>query len=552
MIEERLQTGEVDPIEEKDLIQKIANKQVLKGGAETEVGNLVSMNQNIVGLVATSVTIAGTINATASNMILYDAVIDATGNGDYIDVQSALDDSKTRLFVRAGTYVLTADIILPTSVSIIGEEKYQTIFDLSGGYQLLAEGDTPYSAGSVAVAYGDDEIVGTGTTFVGNVSEGDYIVLLGNTYKVTVVTDNTHLTLDTNYIGRTLTGLSYYAGGLKGDIHIKDITLKDQSLSVSKGGLQLKYVVKSSISNVIIKDGDTSYSTGLKLDNAYNSFFSDIDVSNAGKNGLDAYLCQNNTFRNINASNNYNTGVKFSTCNNNRISQIDANNNGWYGLWLLICYSNNVSEINANQNNLTGVELQSCTYSNFSNIVAFSNTEYGLQCYYFEAYDECKYNNFSNIVLVNNGFTGMLLDHAELNSFKGIVSRYNVYAGIALVDCFDNSLIGSVVVYNGTDGIFIFKSSHNTISGNECKDNSRTANDTSTEIFLNDDGATYSTYNIITGNRIRCVAANKSKYGIRENAAADNYNLVHGNIVTGAVTANISLQGANTVNADNI
>ena len=50
MIEERLQTGEVDPIEEKDLIQKIANKEVMMGGVGTDVGNFISMSQNIAGI----------------------------------------------------------------------------------------------------------------------------------------------------------------------------------------------------------------------------------------------------------------------------------------------------------------------------------------------------------------------------------------------------------------------------------------------------------------------------------------------------------------------
>ena len=480
-----------------------------------------------------------------------DAIVAASG-GDYTTVQAAIAAGKKTIFVNKGTYVLTADIVLAEGISIIGEDKYQVIFDLSGGYQLLADGSTPYTTGSLTATNNSDVILGASTAFEGNVAIGDYIFFAGNTYTIIEVTDDTHLKIDTNYEGRTFSFLPYFAGGLLGDIHIKDITLKDQDLAATKGGIQFKYVVKSSINDIVVKDGDKTYSQGIRLEYMFNSLVGNADVSNAGFNGLYAYLCENNTFSNINAHNNNDSGLKFATCNNNRISKIEANNNGQFGLYMFYGVANNISAINANLNNTSGVELQGLTYSNLEGIVAVSNEEHGVECYYFAPGDECKYNNFSNIVVINNKLSGMQVTNVHLNSFKGIVARYNTVHGFIMLDSNDNSLSGAISFYNNQHGIYIYRSSHNVISGNNTKDNSRLTNDTYNEIFISDDGATYSTYNIITGNRARCTAANKAKYGIRENAAGDDYNLVHGNIVDGAITANISLQGVNTVNANNI
>lgn len=50
MIEERLQVGEVEPIEEQDLLQKVANHEVMPGGVGSFLGDFIRMNQDIAGI----------------------------------------------------------------------------------------------------------------------------------------------------------------------------------------------------------------------------------------------------------------------------------------------------------------------------------------------------------------------------------------------------------------------------------------------------------------------------------------------------------------------
>lgn len=65
--------------------------------------------------------------------------------------------------------------------------------------------------GTVAVANGSAAVVGTLTAFLSNVRQGDIFSIDGTKiYEVLSVTDNTHLTLTSNFTGTTGTGVSYF------------------------------------------------------------------------------------------------------------------------------------------------------------------------------------------------------------------------------------------------------------------------------------------------------------------------------------------------------
>jgi hypothetical protein len=77
---------------------------------------------------------------------------------------------------------------------------------------------TDYSEGTVTVTNGSADVVGVDTYFTANVAVGDYFRVDGNGtgnsskwYKITTVTDNTHLTLSANYGEYTESGVDYHA-----------------------------------------------------------------------------------------------------------------------------------------------------------------------------------------------------------------------------------------------------------------------------------------------------------------------------------------------------
>ena len=53
----------------------------------------------------------------------YDAIVDAGGDGDYTDIQAALDAGHSSIFVADGTYTLTADITVGNDIHIIGASR---------------------------------------------------------------------------------------------------------------------------------------------------------------------------------------------------------------------------------------------------------------------------------------------------------------------------------------------------------------------------------------------------------------------------------------------
>ncbi len=114
-----------------------------------------------------------------------------------------------------------------------------------------------------------------------------------------------------------------------------------------------------------------------------------------------------------------------------------------------------------------------------------------------------------------------------------------------------NVIVGNTIRSTALHAIRI-RGSKNVISSNMLIDNGTGTNNTYSDIFLDDNGTTFSTYNTVIGNNCQAAAANKVAYHIRENATGDDFNLVIGNVCKDGVSAQISLQGTNSVRGTNI
>lgn len=235
--------------------------------------------------------------------------------------------------------------------------------------------------------------------------------------------------------------------------------------------------------------------------------------------------------------------------------------------------SNNCNE-NVFIHNLYGFYSNS-HYNNISGNVLVDNTSYGIYL-----------NGVVNYTIAGNWFgsvsyyqTGIYLaasaarhaitgnsfyqpyraifSAADANIIANTISGNSIYLanqeGIYLqAGANQNAIVGNTIRAGSLHGIRI-RGSKNIISSNLLIDNGQGTNNTYSSIFLDDDGASnYSTYNVVTGNNCQAAAANKPAYHIRENGTSDDYNLVIGNICKDGVTAQISLQGANSVRGTNI
>lgn len=69
----------------------------------------------------------------------YDAIVAASG-GDYTDIQAAIDAGKKSIFVRDGTYTLTADILFASDVTVLIAESRDTIIACGANYKVNLNG----------------------------------------------------------------------------------------------------------------------------------------------------------------------------------------------------------------------------------------------------------------------------------------------------------------------------------------------------------------------------------------------------------------------------
>lgn len=73
---------------------------------------------------------------------------------------------------------------------------------------LWGKKDTSAVTGTIAVTNGSADVVGTSTAFTTELKAGSFIVVGGVKYKVLKITDNTNLTLTSNFEASTASGLT--------------------------------------------------------------------------------------------------------------------------------------------------------------------------------------------------------------------------------------------------------------------------------------------------------------------------------------------------------
>ena len=248
-------------------------------------------------------------------------------------------------------------------------------------------------------------------------------------------------------------------------------------------------------------------------------------------------------------------------------------NTGGAGLGIFsYSQSNNVNE-NVFIHNLYGVYSNS-HYNNISGNVFVDNTSYGIylngvvnfsitgnwfgSVAYFQTGVYLAASVARTAITGNNFYQPYraILAAADANIISNTITGNSIYlanqeAIYLQAGANQNAIVGNTIRSTALHAIRI-RGSKNVISSNMLIDNGTGTNNTYIDIFLDDDGTTFSTYNTVIGNNCQAAAANKVAYHIRENGASDDYNLVIGNVCKDAVTAQISLQGANSVRGTNI
>lgn len=279
-----------------------------------------------------------------------------------------------KVFLGAGTHIVTTPLAGYTGVDIEGENQSTTIIDFnSTSANLSFAGTDVYTTGTITSISGGVNVTGSSTSWLTNVTT-DHQIFIGNTwYKIAVVLTDTTLTLAEGYQGNaTLPGAAYRAAKIQRDVDIKDITLKSSTgtalVATDCRNFSLKNVkldtnnkgfvftnVSEFISEQILSVSNTSNGgelTNTRLCNLYN-------LATPGNGGHGFVLNNVETGVIMESSSNSNTsdGYNLTSCSNLVMSPVEASSNGGQGVEL-VSGNNNIS-INGimNANTSDGIKL---------------------------------------------------------------------------------------------------------------------------------------------------------------------------------------------------
>ena len=132
--------------------------------------------------------------------------------------------------------------------------------------------------------------------------------------------------------------------------------------------------------------------------------------------------------------------------------------------------------------------------------------------------------------------------------------NYVIYAGarglggvgLELTRCSYLTVVGNVAQLTNDDGIRLWGCSYCSVTGNTIRDSSQRANNTFFDISLAVSVGVNSVYNTVSANVMNATQANRVARNIDEADVNQNYNRYNGNSVSGAVTAPMRIQGANS------
>jgi parallel beta-helix repeat protein len=505
----------------------------------------------------------------------YDAIVSEDGPCDFHSIVDAFNSGAKTVYVRNGTYNETGTIVVPGNGLLRGE-TYGGVVINSTADPILNVNPTNIlvtNAGTISIVNGSNSVTGVGTTFSGsNVTSGMFIVIGTELYEISLVTDDSNLTLTINYSGISLTNVNYLIVNLISNITLNNLTifgtwanngiritncnnLISNNIQVEKCNVayQITRIFDSTIENTLTSNnllgfsGNTLFNCNINQLNSYNNFIFGIDIL-----GLATVYGPNN-FNNISVNNNTNN-IRFRVVIDSIINNLYSTN------------SLNSGVIVSDGSKLIINNVVSDNHS-FAGIALFSLSEVLLNDFKFR-------NNRGNGIFTTNsrivanngttsgsGFNGISLNLNSLNcSFDSVVSTNNGsrdtgYAGIyADLSSSNGKITNSNISSNRLNGIEI-KSRDWIIKGNDVSLN--VANGILIDGTIPNDDANIVGNNIITENNCHNNGIDGIKLLKTNNNNVSN-NQVYDNKAIGINVTNFiddtsnNLNGSNNINNNNV
>lgn len=357
--------------------------QVFGGKALGGMGKLIVASDITADAITANEIAANTITAAQMNVSILSAISANLGTvtigrfGDYKvvvssgdDVQAAIDSIGAgggTVFLTAGTYTLSDDLTIPSNLVLQGEGMGVVILyfqTLDKGIKV--QGTSNYSTGTLSISNGSTAVVGSGTSWDGNVTTNHKIKLENFWYDVSVVTDDTHITISAKYLGVTLSGATYDSAVMATNFTLKDLTvylsggngiyidyghyfyIEKVTVSTCTGdGISINNSTSCSIHNCVTTDNT---SDGVSLTNVDHIEFDVLWTMRNGAQGINANNVADSEYENVVARNNVD-GIYFDTCGDIIVYACDLSNNSSQG----------IEAVSTNRIGITSTEFQNNT-----------------------------------------------------------------------------------------------------------------------------------------------------------------------------------------------
>jgi len=403
----------------------------------------------------------------------YDAIVAPSG-GDYLYLYDALHAGKTSIFVRNGTYTISANLNLTSdNITIVGESRDGVILNCGGAVSTCfkAEGDTAnYADGTVTIANDSHTVTGTGTAWLANAASGEYILLGSDWYQIKGVTSDTELDVTRYYRGQNITDAEYKIAAMLSNLHIENMTI------TTKTAIYFRWVLNATVRNCHLTNNSTY---AMYFQECYNNRILNNIIQNSNNQAIYLYYC--NYFQiigNIAEDERYNDAIYLSNSNYNTLLDNKCCNNANSGIYLTSS-SWNVIKANVCNNNGSGIYLASSTQNTISENICIANNNYGIALFSISS-DNTLSGNVCNSSVTMSGIV------------IGTTSDYN-------------TLYGNTCSANFLEGIYLSVGSYCVVVGNICRGNA----DYGIKIAVN------SNYNIVGMNQL---SGNTTASGINSGA----------------------------------
>ena len=166
---------------------------------------------------------------------IFEAIVDVDGRADYTSLEDAIDYVLSigggDIFVRAGTYTISRNIATITKpINIIGVNSALAIIDFnSTARNFVINSGTAYTTGTISSITGT-AVVGSSTSWNGNVTAGQYMLVGTRWYLIAVVVDDTHITLAEAFDEKNVSfAANYRIVTLTRNILFESLTIKNST-----------------------------------------------------------------------------------------------------------------------------------------------------------------------------------------------------------------------------------------------------------------------------------------------------------------------------------